>query len=144
LTLPMRTFRRLLQSAPLLALAVCGKVDNFDAQQTASATIDGSVSVGSLAGDLGFASLNSVDLKTTPEFQSQGLSDGDIASVKVQQLILTVTSPASGQDLSFVQSVRFFIEAPNVSKTEIANGGTFTSGVTSVALSLDDVELSPT
>jgi len=124
-----------------LILATCGSADNFNVATSATATMASGTSPGTLSSDLGFAALTSVDLKTNSAFVSQGLSDNDIGTVHVLQLTLTITSPASGQDFSFLQAVRFYVEAPNVAKAEIASGADFTSGATNVVLNLDNIDL---
>jgi hypothetical protein len=124
-------------------LVTCGGLTRVSATQTATATIPGGSLLDVVTGDLGFGNLGNFDISQSQEFKNQGIKREQINSVKLKSLTLTITSPANGQDFTFLQSLAFFVEAPGVEKKEIARGGPFTAGAKEVSLTLLDVELAP-
>lgn len=63
--------------------------------------------------------------------------------MKLQSLALTITSPATGQDFTFLEGVQFFVEADGLEKRKVARGGPFAQGPTTVSLMVLDVDLAP-
>ena len=96
-----------------------------------------------LVGDVGFGNFASFDITQSQELKNQGVKREQITSVKLTKLSIEVTSPANGQDLTFIDSLTFFVESPGVAKKEIAKGGPFTAGATKADLTLVDLELAP-
>lgn len=130
----------------LIALTVvgCGSegIDTFTITEKATATVEKGTLLEQLAGDLPFgdAFLN-FDVASNQEFKNQGVKKSQIDSVKLSLLKLTIASPATGQDFTFIKSLAFFIEAEGLERKRIASGGPFEEGVKSVSLALDPVEM---
>ena len=129
-------------SAVLLLLA-CGGLTHLTVSQSATAMIPAASLLEMLAGDVGFGSLVSFDLTQAQELKNQGVKREQIDSVKLQTLTLEITSPADGQDFTFLDSIVFLVDAPGQPQKEIAHGGPFTQGQKSVSLTLAAVELAP-
>ena len=135
---------RTLGLALLIGLLItCGGLTKISATQTATATIPAGSLLDVLTGDLGFGNLGNFDISQSQEFKNQGIKREQINSVKLRSLTLTITSPANGQDFTFLQSLAFFIEANGLAKKEIARGGPFASGAKEISLTVLDVELAP-
>src|SRR3954468_16655570 len=99
----MRT-RIFLLGVFLTVLVTCGgsSVTRISVSQTASANIPGATLLESLAGDVGFGGLANFDISQSQELKNQGVKKEQISSVKLTSLTLTVTSPANGQDFTFL------------------------------------------
>ncbi len=126
-----------------MLLATCGGLAKFNITQGGSATIPGATLLEQLVGDVGFGNFASFDITQSQELKNQGVKREQITSVKLTKLSIEVTSPANGQDLTFIDSLTFFVESPGVAKKEIAKGGPFTAGATKADLTLVDLELAP-
>jgi hypothetical protein len=137
-----KTFRTCAMGA-LLALLCCGGMDTFDVAEEASATIEGASLFEQLAGDMGFGSFLNMDISQSQELKNQGVEKNQIDSVKLTTLTLTIADPPSGQDFSFLQELSFFVEAEGLPRKLIASRTSFPSGETSVAMTIEDVELAP-
>ena len=127
----------------LVILVTCGGLTHLTASQSASATIPGATLVEQLVGGVGFGGFTTFDLTQSEELKNQGVKRSQIDSVKLTTLSMEITAPASGQDFTFLDSITFYVEAEGQAKAEIAHGGPFTAGATSVSLTVLDVELAP-
>jgi hypothetical protein len=113
---------------------------HIEVEDTASTAIPKGTIFQSLIADLGFAGFTNLDIVASEELQNQGVQPGDISSARFEQFTLTVTAP-SGGDLSFLESIDFYVEAPGLDRILFASGTDFPAGVASVDLDLEDVDL---
>jgi hypothetical protein len=127
----------------LIGLITCGGLTHITVSQTASATIPGASLLESLVGDVGFGGFANFDITQSQELKNQGVKREQIDSVKIQSLTLEITAPPSGQDFTFLESIAFFVDAPGQPQKQVAHGGPFTAGATSISMTIDDVELAP-
>jgi hypothetical protein len=126
-----------------LALATCGNLSHLTVDQGATAMIPGASLLEQLVPDLGFSGFGDFDISQSQEFKNQGVTKQQINSVKLKTLTLEVTQPPNGQDLTFLESLSFFVESAGLPKKEIARGGPFAKDAKKVSLTLMDVELAP-
>lgn len=91
-----------------------------------------------LAGTFGFGDFVSMDITASQELQNQGVGPGDIRDVRLTLLSLSVPE---GQDLSFLDSVDVYVEAPGLDAVLIASQDAFPEGEPVVDLDLEDVDL---
>ncbi|MBI3179112.1 MAG: hypothetical protein HYZ27_05585 [Deltaproteobacteria bacterium] len=138
----MRRNTRKAGSLVLLAALSCGDVDNFDIVESSSTQIPGCTVACQVLSTLPFADFGAMDLTQNEELENQGVSKDQIDSVKVTDLVLTVTDPP-GQDLTFIETIEFRVSAAGLSEKVIAQGGPFPAGLTQVHLNVLDVELKP-
>jgi hypothetical protein len=141
-TLIKRTRRTLAFGVVLGALITCGGLDTFDVEQSATTTIPGGSPIPFLDTLFDFAGFNEFDISQSSEFENQGVSKDDIDSVTMTSLRLRVISP-DGADLSFLDSIEFFVDAEGLSKKRIAKGSSFPAGAREVELDVEDVDLKP-
>ena len=125
----------------MLATLACS-LDNIKVTESDSTTIDGGGQL-ALLPDLGFSNFQNIDVSDNATFKSKGADVNDIDSAKIHTLTLDITSPTSGQDFTFIQSIKFYASTPDLPKTLIAQGGPFQAGLTEVGLDVEDVELKP-
>lgn len=138
-----KTYRALM-ALTLLGLATCGgRIDQFTVNESSESTIEQGTVVEQLAGQFGFSDFVSFDISQTDEFQNQGVTKDQIDSVRMTKLHLEVVDPPSGQDLSFIDTLEFFVEADGLERKRVASGTDFPEGATAVDLMIDDVELKP-
>jgi hypothetical protein len=125
--------------ASAIVLAGCFGILSFDVQSTGTTTIPGSPAGGLLPAVFNFGSF---DISQSAGFNNTDTRKDHITSCRLKQLTLRVTSPASGQDLSFLSRVEFFISAPNLPKVRIAHlDAAPPAGQSATDLAVDDVEL---
>lgn len=130
----------LLACSAAVALAACGSLLNFDVDASGVAQIQGSPLGGLIQLPAAFAGFTDINLSQTSQFKNQDTRKDHISSVRVTRLALTVTAPAS-QDLSFLSSVAFSIEAPGLPKKRIAHLDAFPAGAHTINLALDDLDI---
>ena len=141
----MRHPLRLVSLALLLALAGsgCGPIGAFDATVTGKTTIQKGTLLEQVF-PMDFSALGGIDLSQTQSFQNHDVKPSQVDSIKLKGLTLEITSPASGQDFSFLNSVEFDVGADGQPTQRIAQSapGAF-QGARKVELEVDDVELKP-
>jgi hypothetical protein len=96
-----------------------------------------------LLGTISFAGFDNFDITQNASLKNQGVSKDQIDSAKMFKVEMKVISPASGQDFTFINSLKFFVEAPGLPRALLASGGPFPANATTVELDLEDVELKP-
>lgn len=129
--------------AGLVAATSCdGTLAHIDVKTGASAVVEGATLLEQLAGDMGFGDFVSMDLAAEEELANQGVGPGDIKDVRLIEFALTVTDPQGG-DLSWLESMELYVEAPGVERALIASADSFPEGVASVSFDLYDVDLTP-
>lgn len=126
-----------------LPLVMCSDLDNFQIEQKSSAQIPGQTPLEQLLGSVSFAGFDNFDITQNAELKNQGVTKDQIDSVKLSRVTMTVRSPESGQDFTFITSLRFFVESPGLPRALIATGGPFPANAQVVELDLEDVELAP-
>lgn len=141
ITLAVKRFVRTARVGVVLTALACGNLDNITVTKSASSTIQGAGPLGGLGSTLGFDGFSDIDVSDDQTFKNQGYSRNEIDSVKLHELKLEITSPASGGDFTFIDSIEFYASAPNQPKVLIARGGPFTSNERTVGLEVEDVEL---
>lgn len=128
-----------------LALSACadGKsIDDFDITRSAESVVSGSV-LTQVLGSIGFASLSDLNFSNSAEMKNSGVKPSQIDSIKMTLLRLKVKKPATGQDLTFLSSVKFYAESSGLPKVLVAEGGPFAAGSGQVDLKLAGAELKP-
>lgn len=129
--------------AGLVAATSCdGTLAHIDVETGASAVVPGASILEQLAGDMGFGDFVSMDLAAEDELANQGVGPGDIKDVRLIEFTLTVTDPQGG-DMSWLESLELYVEAPGVERALIASADDFPEGVASVSFDLYDVDLTP-
>lgn len=126
-----------------VAWAACaGALFHVALDYTSEAVVPRGTIVEGLLGDLGFEDLVSLDVTASEELANQGVESGDIESVRLTGLVLRVTDPAGG-DLSFLDEVSFWVEAPGEARVRVAWADDFPEGEAEVEFHLDDVDIAP-
>jgi hypothetical protein len=130
--------------ALLFAALSCrgGALATIDVEAGGEAVVPAGTLVEDLLVDFGFDSLVSMDLTAEEELANQGVAPGDITGARLVELELVAVSPA-GADLSFLDSLAVFVEAPGLPAVEVAAGAEFPEGVAAVSLDLAAVDLGP-
>ena len=95
-----------------------------------------------LVDDIGFGDFLNMDLTESEELANQGVEPGDIKEVYLVDFVLAATDPPRA-DLSFLESLEVWVEAPNLPRVLVASQYDFPEGVPEVAFDLEDVELTP-
>jgi hypothetical protein len=117
------------------------RIDHVDVSAGGEAAIPKATLVDTLLGDLSFTGFDNVDF--TQEFANQGVSKGQVDSVRLKSFTLTVKAPADG-NFDFIQSLAFFAEADGADRVEIASMSDIPKGVKELHLIVNaDAELEP-
>ncbi|MEZ4321944.1 MAG: hypothetical protein R3F61_31015 [Myxococcota bacterium] len=93
-----------------------------------------------LLSDLSFGEFANLDITSRDAVANQGVEPGDINSVRFDELVLTATDP-SGSDLSFLDSLEFYVEADGLPQVLVASSSDFPVGQAEVPLDLEDLDL---
>lgn len=113
-----------------VVLSGCSSLLSFDVQQSGQTTIQG----GGLLGSLGFGSFS---FNQSQDFQNNNTNKDHISECRLTKLTLKVVS---GSDLGFLQSITFYVSAPNLPKQKIASK-TAIGAVRTVDLDLENVDI---
>ncbi len=141
LPLEARIHRRLLPLALAGTWVGCqGKLLTIHVEDTADTTVSQGTLLEELIGELGFDAFLGMDVTSSEELQNQGGAPGDISEVQLDLFTLEATDPA-GADLSFLDSVDLYVEAPGLDKVLIASADSFPEGEALVDFTLEDVDL---
>ena len=126
-----------------LALTACDHLANIDVHQEGTTTVPKGTILTSLVGDMGFGSFLDMNLVDAEELRNQGVQPGDIDHVYLEDLSLTVNDPVDG-DLSFLSTVKVFVESDGLPKLLIAEADSFPAGERSVSFAVTpDADLAP-
>ncbi|RME28824.1 MAG: hypothetical protein D6798_01490 [Deltaproteobacteria bacterium] len=117
-----------------------GRLLTIHVDDTAETTVARGTLLESLIGDLGFDAFLDMDITSSEELQNQGVAPGDISEVQLDLFTLEAIDPA-GADLSFLDSVDLYVEAPGLDKVRIAWADSFPEGESLVDFTLEDVDL---
>ena len=124
-----------------LTLVACGAtLFTIEISRESTAVVEGGTVLETLLGDFGLSDFVAMDITSAQEIVNQGVEPGDINEVRLTLFQLEVTSPDEG-DLSFIQSLDLFVEAPNLPRVRVAWQDTFPEGVGLVNFNFDDVDL---
>ncbi|MFN7145427.1 MAG: hypothetical protein ACK4YP_16760 [Myxococcota bacterium] len=107
-------------------------------EQEGSGVVEGASVLGELLTALTIGGFDDLSVNIEQELANQGVDPGDISAVHVTELVL---STPDGEDLSFLDTIAITIVSPGLEEVRIAHAESFPEGVTSVALTLDDVDL---
>lgn len=133
--------RRVSLILALGGLIACDAVlATISVEQEATTDVDGATLLEQLVGDLGFGSFLDMDITQSEELQNQGVADEDIQAVHLVVLELEVIEPDGG-DLSFLDSMEFYVEAPDLDRKRVAVREDFPEGVSLVAFEIIDIDL---
>ncbi len=140
---------RLVSSLPavgaLLLLAACSS-PSFSTELRGEAVVPGDpASASALLNSLpAIGSFTHLDFNQDQEFKNQGVSKDEVSSVQVSRLQLRVVSPP-GQDLAFLEEVRFYAKAGDQEVLIAGASGLaeLGAGRQELDLGLRDAELQP-
>lgn len=85
--------------------------------------------------------LTAFRLADHPTMRSQALTAGDLRALRPYSVTVSITEPATGQDLTFLRAVHLTVSAPGHGPVVVARGADFSTGTNSVGLEVEDVEL---
>lgn len=132
--------QRILIVGAVLGWMACGKLFSIRIGDESTTTIERGTLFEEFIGDMGYSEFTAMDLTQSAELENQGVAPGDISEVYMELLELEVAGP-SGADLSFIDSVELYVEAPNLPRLLVASQDDFPAGETLVAFDLEDVDL---
>jgi hypothetical protein len=125
----------------LLTFASCdGTLIVIEVDEETTTTVEPGTILEELIGDLGLDGFLDMDITASSELQNQGVEPGDISSVALTLFELEVLSPDGG-DLSFLDSVELYEEAPDLPEVRVASAMDFPDGEGRVVFDLDAVDL---
>jgi len=121
------------------ALPACGLV-NIRVSDEVETTVERGTIVEELTGSMGFGELTAMDLFDSQELQNQGVEPGDVRDVQLVEFDLEATAPQEA-DLSFLQSLELYVEAPDLPRELVASQDDFPEGEPQVSLDLTELDL---
>lgn len=125
---PLWCSRGLSALAAFVMFAACGAtLLTIEIAREASTVVEGGTLLESLVGDVGLSELVFMDFTSVREIVNQGVEPGDINEVRFTQFQIEVTAPSDG-DLSFIQTLDLFVEAPDLPRVRIAGQGDLPEG----------------
>lgn len=128
--------------AALALLACGGSLFHLTVEESAEVEVPAATILEQLLVDFGFAPFVTMDLTESQELANQGVEPGDITEAELVDFVLTVTDPPDG-DLSFLDEMEIWVEAPDLPRVRVALQQDFPAGVAEVAFDLEDVDLAP-
>lgn len=126
--------------AALMGMACSGGLASIEIERQGRAEIPKGTVVEDLLGEVGLEDLMKMDLTTASELENQGVEDGDLRHVHLQGFTLAVEAP-DDQDLSFLDEVEIYVEAPGLERRRVAAQSDFPEGARSVALELAEIDV---
>lgn len=125
----------------ILGLMGCsGSLVTLHVEEESVAVVEAGTFFEALIADMGFGDFISMDLVSSSTLQNQGVEPGDIQDVRLEYLELEATSP-EGTDLSFLQSMEVYVEAPEQDRALLASAAVFPEGQAEVRLVVEDLDL---
>lgn len=125
----------------ILSLLACG-LTTISIDESAQTEVPKATLAEVLLGDMGFGDFVSMDLTESSELANQGVEPGDVEDVRLTYMELEVLTP-EGDDLSFLNEMRIFVEGPELDRRELAWSEDFPEGESLVVFTLEDVDLTP-
>lgn len=120
-----------------LCALTCHESTHFHLLEQASVALASA----SAPAQLDLPGLSALDLANHPTMRSQALTAGDLRALRPYAVTLSITGPATGQDLTFFHAVHLTLSAPGHDPVVVARGADFATGTNSVGLEVEDVEL---
>lgn len=114
----------------------------FDVSSSGQSQVQGSPTGGLLPQPPTFGNFGDLTFSQSQDFSNNNTNKDHIDSARVSKLTLKVVSP-SGATLSFLSSIEFDIQAPNLPQVKIAEATSIPAGATSIELTLPDQEIAP-
>lgn len=126
---------------PLLALGLlaCSELLSVDIEDRASTVVEGAGALGGVLGVLQLAGWDGLSVTVEDELANQGVAKGDLVSAQLTALVLS--SPDG--ELDFLTRIDVYVESPGVEKVRLAYADEVPDGATTLALTLEDVDLVP-
>lgn len=116
-------------------------IDNFDVTVEGETRVPAASALEVLLGDISLAdSFTQFDITQAQGFKNDKYTEDDVDSVRLETLTMTATVP-EGSDLSFLGTVVFYVETPDLPKLEIARQDTFPEGQSQVSFDIANEEL---
>ncbi len=117
------------------------QLDNISVPITTTVTVPGATPVDILLGAFPTpAGLDGFDFSQSSVFENSKYGPDDVDSIKLESLVFEVVSPLN-QDLSFLESVVFFIETDDLPRIELARSDSFPEGATLVVFQPTNADL---
>jgi hypothetical protein len=136
----LETLRHIAGVAALAALCMCGDIDRFEVDVSATAIIAPGTLLDELLAAASFPGFDEISFEQ--DFENQGVTDDQIDSVRLRRFVVR-TAEGSGAMLDFVESAAFYAEAEGLPRVLVASSVDF-EGKSSVELEIEqDVELAP-
>lgn len=123
-----------------VVLACDGRLATITIEESATTTVPAASPLEGLIQDFGFGDFVQLDLTSAAELQNQGVQPGDILDVRVTFFDLEADSP-SDADLSFLDRLEVYVEAPELDPVLVASASSFPEGERTVSLMVEDVDL---
>lgn len=134
--------RMVAMSAAVAVFALgCGRLFNITIDDEVVTTVERGTVLEEFTGSLGFDELTAINVFDAQELQNQGVEPGDVEEVVLTQFDLEATAP-EGADLSFLQELKLFVEAPGLDRLELASRSDFPEGQAYVELDLSGADIS--
>ena len=138
----MRNLALAAAAAVAFLSAGCNPTISFDTSVKGTSQIPGSNLPGVLNVPATFAGLNNINIAQQSGFTNNNTDKDHIDHVRVKSITLVVTAPAGG-DLSFLTKLAFSVSSQGLPTVEIGHQETFPAGQSTVAMTLDGVDLAP-
>lgn len=126
--------------AATLMVACSGKLLEISIEEQSEVVVDKGTPLEIVIQDLGFGDFTDLDLTSKQAIENQGVEPGDISDVYFDHITLTVTDP-SGGDLSFLDSLEFFVSADGLPTILVASRYDFPKGTQQVEMIIEDVDI---
>ncbi|MCB9763432.1 MAG: hypothetical protein H6739_26935 [Alphaproteobacteria bacterium] len=124
-----------------LMLAGCnGSLLTIDVPFESTTTVEQGSIIENLAGGLGFGDFLNMDITDSQELRNQGVSPGDIQDVRLTEFELEAVAP-QGADLSFLDALDIYVEAPGLDEVRVATAPGFPEGEALVVMTIEEVDL---
>ncbi len=124
----------------LLVVSCDATLITIDVPYETTTTVEAGTVLENLIGEVGFGDFLNMDVTSSQELQNQGVAPGDINAVSLTYFRLTAAEP-DGADLSFLESLEFYAEAPDLPRVLVASASDFPAGQATVDLDVADVDL---
>ena len=137
----MRILRAGVVAVGVSGLTGCsGKLATIEVDFRGTTTVEGGGLLSELVGALGFDEFAQMDLTDAQELKNQGVSPGDIQEVFLTAFEMTALSP-DGADLSFLDEITVYVEAPDLEEQAVAWQDSFPEGEGKVIFNVEPVDL---
>ena len=124
-----------------LTWVACGAtLMTIEIDRETTTVVEGGTVVEALLGDFGLSEFVAMDFTSAQEIVNQGVEPGDINEVRLSLFQMEVTAPDEG-DLSWIDELELYVEAPDLPRVRIAYQDTFPEGVMVVDFNYEDVDL---